>query len=99
MKKLLVLALASVSTLALIPSLYAADVKFSGEFRVRGFYDENVNTFNKNTGDTEAFADERFRLRTNVTSGIASGVVALDITNGFPGRDAATVQNLGSVLS
>lgn len=98
MKKLLVLALAGVSTLALIPSLYAADVKFSGDFRVRGFYDENVHTFTKNT-DTEAFADERFRLRTNVTSGIASGVIALDITNGFPGTDAATVQNPGSVLS
>src|SRR3569832_1512128 len=99
MKKLLVLALAGVSTLALIPSLYAADVKFSGEFRVRGFYDENVNTFTKDTGDTEAFADERFRLRTNVTSGIASGVIALDVTNGFKGADVATFQNPGTVLS
>src|SRR5581483_2314211 len=99
MKKLLVLALASVSTLALIPSLYAADVKFSGEFRVRGFYDENVNTFNKNTGDTEAFADERFRLRTNVTSGIASGVIALDVTNGHTGPDVATFQNPGTIFT
>jgi hypothetical protein len=99
MKKLLVSALATASLLSSISSIHAADVKFSGDFRVRGFYTENVNTFRKDTGDTEAFADERFRLRTNVTSGIASGVIALDVTNGFKGDNVATFQNGVNLLS
>lgn len=100
MKKLLVLALASVSILSSIPSLHAADVKFSGEFRVRAFYAENVDDFNDDASpdDQQAFSDERFRLRTNVTSGIASGVIALDITNGTGATtEVATFQNAGSL--
>lgn len=97
MKKLLVLALASVSLLSSISSLYAADVKFSGEFRVRAFYADDLDS-NEDVNDQQAFADERFRLRTNVTSGIASGVVALDITNSAAGTpEVATFQNPGSL--
>lgn len=83
MKKLLVLALAAVSTLSSISSLYAADIKFEGDFRVRGIYTNNTADANKDANDQLAFADGRFRLKTTATAGITSGVVVLDFTNAF----------------
>ncbi|TAK09627.1 MAG: hypothetical protein EPO39_01915 [Candidatus Manganitrophaceae bacterium] len=82
MKKLWVMALGS-AVLLQAASLYAADIKFEGDFRVRGIYADNVTDANDDTGDEQAFADGRFRLRTTATSGITSGVVVLDFTSSF----------------
>ena len=81
MKKLLVLALASVSFLGLISPIHAADIKFEGDFRVRGIYSDNTKDANDDANDQTAFADGRFRLKTTATAGITSGVVVLDFTN------------------
>lgn len=82
MKKLWVMALGS-AVLLQAASLYAADIKFEGDFRVRGIYADNVTDANDDTSDEQAFADGRFRLRTTATAGITSGVVVLDFTSSF----------------
>lgn len=69
-------------------SLYAADVKFEGDFRVRGIYADNLSDADDDADDQQAFADGRFRLRTTATAGITSGVVTVDFTNSF--NDSAT---------
>jgi len=84
MKKLWVMALGSAALLLQTASLYAAEIKFEGDFRVRGIYTNNLSDANKSTPDEQAFADGRFRLKTTATAGITSGVVVLDFTSAFP---------------
>jgi len=67
-------------------------VKFSGEFRTRGFYTSDLLP-PKNGKDTEAFGDLRFRLKTTVKSDVATGVIVADFTNGFCAPSPATVQS------
>jgi len=81
MKKLWVMALGTAFFLQ-TASLYAADVKFEGDFRVRGIYADDLDA-NEDVDDQQAFADGRFRLRTTATAGITSGVVVLDFTSSF----------------
>lgn len=81
MKKLWVMALGTAFLLQ-TASLYAADIKFEGDFRVRGIYADNLDA-NDDVNDQQAFADGRFRLRTSATAGITSGVVVLDFTSSF----------------
>jgi hypothetical protein len=82
MKKLLVLALASVSFFYVASVYAAADIKFEGDFRVRGIYADDLDA-NEDANDQTAFADGRFRLKTTATAGITSGVVVVDFTNAF----------------
>lgn len=81
MKKLWVMALGTALFLQ-TASLYAADIKFEGDFRVRGIYADDLDA-DEDTEDQQAFADGRFRLRTTATAGITSGVVTVDFTNSF----------------
>lgn len=81
MKKLWVMALGTAFLLQ-TALLYAADVKFEGDFRVRGIYADDLDA-DEDTDDQQAFADGRFRLRTTATAGITSGVVTVDFTNSF----------------
>ncbi len=81
------LSLAGVPAFAAEPNESPALIKFSGEFRTRGFYTSDLAPGN------EAFADLRFRLRTKVSSKYALGVVALDFVNGFCAPSVATVQS------
>ncbi|NKE72769.1 hypothetical protein [Candidatus Manganitrophus noduliformans] len=81
MKKLWVMALGTAFLLQ-TAALYAADVKFEGDFRVRGIYADDLDA-NEDVNDQQAFADGRFRLRTTATAGITSGVVVLDFTSSF----------------
>ena len=83
MKKSWVMALGSVGLFLSTASLYAADLKFEGDFRVRGIYSDNLRDSNKNASDEQAFGDGRFRLKTTATAGITSGVVVLDFTSAF----------------
>jgi hypothetical protein len=91
MKKLWVMALGTAFLLQ-TASLYAADVKFEGDFRVRGIYSDDLDA-NEDADDQRAFADGRFRLRTSAAAGITSGVVVLDFTSAFtnPGQSGAGV--------
>ncbi|MBI3804757.1 MAG: hypothetical protein HY282_13455 [Nitrospirae bacterium] len=90
MKKLWVVALASLGLLQTASLYAAADIKFEGDFRVRGIYADNLTDANKDTPDEQAFADGRFRLKTTATAGIVSGIVTLDFTSSFidPGTNA-----------
>lgn len=81
MKKLWVMALGTAFLLQ-TALLYAADVKFEGDFRVRGIYADDLDA-NEDVDDQQAFADGRFRLRTSATAGITSGVVVVDFTSSF----------------
>jgi hypothetical protein len=68
-------------------SLEAAELKFSGDFRVRGIYTDNLFDANDENDDQEAFADGRFRLKIAATAGITTGVVVVDFTNAFSAPD------------
>ncbi|HUJ79276.1 MAG TPA: hypothetical protein VLY45_03045 [Nitrospiria bacterium] len=92
MKKLLVAAVGLVTVLAAFP-VYAVDVNFSGEFRVRAFWDDNLFDGNSSTDDSSRFADLRFRLKTAIKAGVTTGVVVLDFTNCSPGSDVSSFQN------
>ncbi|MBI3609822.1 MAG: hypothetical protein HY204_03860 [Nitrospirae bacterium] len=76
----------------------AAEVKFGGEFRARGFYDNNLTDAHTGSNDQEAFNDARFRLKISAAEGLATGVVLIDFFNGAAGRNAATL-NRSSVGS
>lgn len=71
----------------------AADMKFGGEFRARGFYTNNLTDLNSGINDQEAFNDARFRLKVSATEGIATGVVLVDFFNGPGGQDVATLNS------
>ncbi|MFQ5455062.1 MAG: hypothetical protein ACE5EA_02520 [Nitrospirota bacterium] len=61
----------------------AADINFSGEIRVRGFYKNNSTDADNNIEDDEKFNDMRFRLKASFITGRTRGVVTLDILNNF----------------
>ena len=60
MRKLLVLAI----VLAWLPvtPLFAVELKVDGDFRVRGFYNNNLTDANSSIKDENAFNSERFIL-------------------------------------
>jgi len=80
MKKIGIVAL---SLFGFASMLEAAELKFSGDFRVRGIYSDNLYDADDSTTDAEAFADGRFRLKIAATAGITSGVVVVDFTDSF----------------
>lgn len=86
MKKSLVLALASISFFYAV-SLYAAEIKLEGDFRLRGVYADNTSDANDDGNDDLAFNDGRFRLKTTATAGMASAVLVVDVTNAFNNSD------------
>jgi len=92
MRKLIVAAVGLLTVLTALP-LYAAEINFSGEFRVRGFWTDNLADGNAGGGvneDAARFNDARFRLKTAIKAGVTTGVVVLDFGNCIPGADAST---------
>jgi hypothetical protein len=81
MKRILLIALAVVLVVS-ITSVYADErVKLSGEYRVRGWYTDNlvgtsgqVNWDNNDDSNNESYFDQRFRVGTTITA--AEGVTA-----------------------
>jgi len=71
----------------------AAEMKFGGEFRARGFYTDNLSDLNSGVKDREVFNDGRFRLKFSATEGLATGVVLVDFFNGANGQDVATINS------
>jgi hypothetical protein len=92
MRKLLVAAVGILTVLTALP-VYAVDVNFSGEFRVRSFWDDNLVDGNSSADDSTRFNDLRFRLKTSIKAGVTTGVVVLDFGNCLTGADSATFQN------
>ena len=94
----LILATVGAMTLFMAFPLYAAEVTFSGEFRVRAFASENLldgdsatDTTPAGVNDNTRFNDLRFRLKTAIKAGVTTGVIVLDFGNCFAGVDVATV--------
>jgi hypothetical protein len=92
MRKLLVAAVGLVTVLAALP-VYAVDVNFSGEFRVRAFWNDNLFDGDSSLNDSSRFDDLRFRLKTSIKAGVSTGVVVLDFGNCLTGADSSTFQN------
>jgi hypothetical protein len=72
---------------------HAAEMKFGGEFRARGFYTDNLSDLNSGIKDRELFNDDRFRLKVSATEGLATGVVLVDFFNGSNGQDVAALNS------
>ena len=85
MKKIMWAAVLGVlsGVLGFVSALEAAELKFSGDFRVRGIYTDNLFDASDVGDDQEAFADGRFRLKIAATAGITTGIVVVDFTNSF----------------
>jgi len=70
---------------AAVPS-WAVDLKWGGDYRLRGFYIDNLTDADKNTQDSAAYYSSRFLLTLAATEDNVSGVVTLaagtDGTNG-----------------
>ncbi len=63
MKKLSVIAVAVAACMLFAIPAMALDVNFSGSYRARGFYDDNMD-LDDNTGASRAFMDHRLRVKT-----------------------------------
>jgi len=92
MRKLLVAAVGLLTVLTALP-VYAVDVNFSGEVRVRAFWDDNLLDGNASTNDSSRFDDLRFRLKTSIKAGVTTGVVILDFSNCYTGTSGSTINN------
>ena len=83
MRKLLVLAIVLV-WLPVTP-LFAVELKVDGDFRVRGFYNNNLTDANSSIKDSNTFNTERFILNLNANSGTGpinvEGVLTTDFTS------------------
>ncbi|MEW6325705.1 MAG: hypothetical protein AB1515_10010 [Nitrospirota bacterium] len=105
MRKSIVAAVGLLVGLTALP-LYAAEVTFSGEFRVRAFASENILDGDSSTdivgglygNDKTRFNDLRFRLRTAIKAGVTSGIVVLDFGNCFAGADVATYNGAAAAV-
>ncbi len=95
MKKGLVVALALLTITFTALPVFALDVQFSGDYRVRAFYFDSIFATrpdplvpaNGDAAQTSNFLDQRFRLTSRITAGMTTGVVQLDFLNvngGFP---------------
>jgi len=99
MKKGLVVAFALLTITFTALPVFALDVQFSGDYRVRAFYFDSLfatkpafgpfPTFTPlgDAAQTSNFLDQRFRLTSRITAGMTAGVVQLDFLNvngGFP---------------
>ncbi|MBI3607569.1 MAG: hypothetical protein HY207_06365 [Nitrospirae bacterium] len=56
---------------------WAMDVKWGGDYRLRGFYIDNLTDRNKDTNDSAAYYSSRFLLTAAATEDNVSGVVTL----------------------
>ena len=70
----------AVSIAASLP-VFAADLDVSGDFRVRGFYTNNLTDQSDAADDETAYNSLRFLLTTTASAGLATGVVTLDFTS------------------
>ncbi len=93
MKKTLLVLLAGLIVFFSALPVFAVDIKVNGDFRVRGFYIDNVtDAYDTGTtgapcsagtdcNDEAAYNSMRFLLTTTATAGLATGVVTLDFTS------------------
>jgi hypothetical protein len=91
MKKVLLVFVAGLMVFLTALPVFAVDLKFNGDFRVRGFYHDNITDAYDtgtavacpvaNCNDQSAYNSMRFLLTTTAKAGLATGVVTLDFTS------------------
>ena len=93
MKKVLLVFVAGLMVFLTALPVFAVDLKFNGDFRIRGFYIDNVtDAYDTGTtgapcsagtdcNDEAAYNSMRFLLTTTAKAGLATGVVTLDFTS------------------
>src|SRR3989449_8276968 len=87
MRKLLLFLFMVVSILACLPAApsWAAELNINGDFRVRGFYNNNLTDANNGVKDDNAYNTERFILNLEAKSGqgpiTVQGVLTTDFTS------------------
>src|SRR5881296_2934449 len=87
MRKLLLFLFMVVSILACLPAAlsWAVELNINGDFRVRGFYNNNLNDANNGVKDDNAYNTERFILNLEAKSGqgpiTVQGVLTTDFTS------------------
>src|SRR2546427_19072 len=87
MRKLLLFLFMVVSILACLPTAlsWAVELNMNGDFRVRGFYNNNLTDANNQIRDHNAFNTERFILNLEAKSGQGpinvQGVLTTDFTS------------------
>jgi len=87
MRKLLLFLFMVVSILACLPAApsWAVELNINGDFRIRGFYNNNLTDANNGTKDDNAYNTERFILNMEAKSGqgpiTVQGVLTTDFTS------------------
>jgi hypothetical protein len=87
MRKLLHFLFMLISILACLPAApsWAVELNLNGDFRVRGFYNNNLTDANSTLNDSNAYNTERFILNLEAKSGTGpinvQGVVTTDVTS------------------
>jgi len=87
MRKLLLFLFMVVSILACLPAAlsWAVELNLNGDFRVRGFYNQNLTDANNGIRDHNAYNTERFILNMEAKSGQGpinvQGVLTTDFTS------------------
>lgn len=88
MKRSLVWALCFLTLLCAAFPAYAVDLKWGGDYRLRGFYIDNLSDQNDDQTDSAAYYSSRFLLTTTAAEENVTGVVTLILgnTNGTGNR-------------
>ncbi len=87
MRKLLLLLFMVVSILACLPAApsWAVELNINGDFRIRGFYNNNLTDANNSIKDENSYNTERFILNLEAKSGTGpinvQGVLTTDLTS------------------
>lgn len=81
MKKVLLVFVAGLMVFLTALPVFAVDFKFNGDYRIRGFYTDNLTDQADSTDDATAYNSMRFLLTSTASAGIAKGVVTMDFTS------------------
>src|SRR5574341_12414 len=77
MKRHLVLGAVLAALVGTTATSWAVDIKMGGDYRLRGFYTDNLTDGNEDLMDTAAYYSSRFMMTTTATQDGVSGVVTL----------------------
>ncbi len=77
MKRIAVLGVVGGILLGATSLSWAMDVKWGGDYRLRGFYNDNLTDGDKNVQDSAAYYSSRFMLTTTAREDGVSGIVTL----------------------
>lgn len=81
MKKTFLVFLAGLMVFFSALPVFAVDLKFTGDYRIRGFYTDNLTDQADSADDATAYNSMRFLLTSTASAGVAKGVVTMDFTS------------------